>query len=214
MSYTVTEAYNRVLEEADKIGSDYYTLPQVLKAFKKETLNFIGERAKEVESSQEVTDDIRSLVESKLIPFIINPDNPLERIASLPNDYHTKLTINVLYSDGLKARKPLIERHGETNTNTLSPFKKADRMYPVIQQFSNYFNIKTGLSAGSPIQPDKLILIYLKEPTFGKLQSDIIVNLPDQVCELLFSTTANSFLVNTGDIRAELDYKINQNYRK
>jgi hypothetical protein len=56
MAYTVTDAY--ITQEADKLGSDYFPLPDVLKAFKKETLDFIGSRAKEM--NQEVTDDIRT----------------------------------------------------------------------------------------------------------------------------------------------------------
>jgi hypothetical protein len=214
MAYSVTEAYNRILEEADKIGSDYYTLPQVLKAFKKETFDFVGARAAEAEITQEVTDDIRSLVVPAKIAFIPNPDNALEVMAIVPNDYHSRLSINVLYSDGLKARKPTIEKMGEINTNSISPFKKEDRMYPRIQQFSNYFNVITGLSSSSVITPDKLILIYLKKPTFGKALSDQIVNLPDNVCELLFATTANSFKINAGDQRAASTFQINNTYRK
>lgn len=214
MSYTVTEAYNRVLEEADKLGSDYFTIPQMLSAFKKETLDFVGSKAKDAERTQEVTDDIRSLVIPLKIPLLENPDEPLEKIAALPGNYFAKLTLNVLYSDGLKARKPNIERFGESNTNAISPLKKADRMYPTIQQFGNYFNVITGLSATSTIQPDKLLLIYIKRPTFGKLQNDIIVDLPDEVCELLFASTANAFLLNTGDERFQMDFQNNQTFRK
>jgi hypothetical protein len=213
MPYTVTEGYNRVLEEADKLGSDYFTLPQVLKAFKKETLSFVGARAKEAELNQEITDDIRPLLASVLIPFVNNPDSAVEKMATLPNDYHTKLTINVLYNDGIKARKPTIERHGEHNTNMTSPFKKPERMYPLIQQFSNYFNVHTGLALNSTVQPSKLILIYVKQPTFGSVSTNPIVNLPDAVCEYLFAETANSLRQKTGEPSAMADFKLNQTYR-
>lgn len=214
MSYTVNEAYSRVLEEADKLGSDYFSLPQVLKAFKKETLDFVGSRAKEAELNQEVTDDLRSLVLSKLIPFLPNPDNALEKMASLPNDYHTKLSMNVLYTDGLKARIPTVERMGEHNTNSVSPFKKPDRSYPLIQQFSNYFNVITGIGSSATIQPSKLILIYIKKPNFGKLPTDVVVDLSDSVCEYLFASTANHLRLNTGEPSAARDFQINETYRK
>jgi hypothetical protein len=213
MAYTVTAAYNRILEEADKLGSDYFTLPQVLSAFKKETLSFVGARAKEVELNQEVTDDVRSLVESKLIPFVNNPDDSLQKMATLPNDYLRKISINVKYTDGLKARLPTIERHGEHNTNSISPYKKPDRSYPLIQQFSNYFNVHTGIPSDATIQPDKLILIYFKNPTFGSTAEQVVVNLPDDVCEYLFVETANALRLNTGEPSASNDFQINQLFR-
>lgn len=213
MSYKVNEAYTRVLEEADKLGSDYFSLPQVLTAFKKETLDFVGARAKEAEINQEVTDDIRPLVASALIPFIPNPDDSLHKMASLPNNYHTKLSLNVLYTDGLKARTPTIERMGEHNTNSISPYHKAERAYPLIQQFSNYFNVITNIASNATIQPSKLILIYIKNPTFGKLPDDIVVDLSDTVCEYLFAQTANHLRLNAGEPSAIQDFQINQTYR-
>lgn len=213
MSYTVTEAYNRILEEADKLGSDYFSLPQVLKAFKKETLSFVGARAKEIEINQEVTDDIKSLLVPILIPFIDNPDNILEKMATVPNNYHTKVSVNVLYTDGLKARVPTVERHGEHNTNSVSPFRKPEKMYPLIQQFSNYFNVCTGISSGATVQPSKLVLIYIKQPTFGVNGTDVVVNLPDTVCEYLFQETANRLRLNTGEPQAAQDFQFNQTFR-
>lgn len=214
MSYTVNEAYTRVLEEADKLGSDYFSLPQVLTAFKKETLDFVGARAKEAEINQEVTDDLRPLVVPVSIPFIPNPDNALEKMATLPNNYHTKLSINVLYTDGLKSRIPTIERMGEHNTNSISPYKKPERAYPLIQQFSNYFNVITNIPSNAIIQPSKLLLIYIKQPTFGKLPDAIIVDLSDTVCEYLFAATANHLRLNAGEGSAGQDFQINELYRK
>lgn len=213
MSYTVAKAYDRVLEEADKLGSDYFSLPQVLSAFKKETLSFVGARAKEAEINQEVTDDIRSLLVSVLIPFIDNPDDSLQKMATLPNNYHTKLTLNVLYTDGIKARVPTIERHGEHNTNSVSPFKKPERAYPLIRQYANYFNVETGIKASETIQPDKLILIYVKQPTFSSVPNELVVDLPDSVCEYLFAATANHLRLNTGEPSAGNDFQVNQTYR-
>ena len=214
MPYTVAEAYNRVLEEADKLGSDYFDKQQVLSVFKKETLDFVGSKAAEAELNQQVTDDIRSLVIPVSIPLSPNPDNSLEKIASIPSNYFSRLSLNVLYSDGLKARKPTIERFGESNFNAISPYKKADRMYPRIQQFSNYFNVITGLSLSGTVQPSKLMVIYIKNPTFGKLDSDKIVDLPDIVCEYLFVQTAANLGVNSGGTNSAIKFQANQLFRK
>lgn len=214
MAYTVTEAYNRVLEEADKIGSDYFTLPQVLKALKKEVLDFVGARAAEAEMNQQITDDLRPLLGSKAIPFINNPDDALEKMASVPSDYHTRLSVNVLYSDGLKGRQPTIERFGEASFNSVSPYKKAERMYPRIQQYEFYFNVITGLELNSPIQPTKLLLIYIKQPTFGKALNDIVVDLSDTICEQIFANTANALRLQAGEPNAQTNFQINQTYRQ
>lgn len=214
MSYTVSQAYNRVLEEADKLGSDYFSLSQVLSAFKKETYDFIGERTKEAELNQEVTDDMRSLVKPIKLTLVSNPDEDKCFMAMVPNDYHTKLSLNVLYTDGLTSRKPTIDKMGEDNINNLSPLKKPDRMYPLIQQFSNYFNVNPNLPIGSTIQPDKLILIYFKQPSFGVNNNDVVVDLPNQVCELLFAKTATALLLNIGDERATTTYQVNKLFRE
>lgn len=214
MPYTVNQAYNRVLEEADKLGSDYFSKPQVLSAFKKEVLDFVGSRAAEAEINQQVTDDIQPLVASVLIPFIPNPDNALEKMATRPNDYFARLSINVQYSDGLKARKPTIEKFGESIHNAASPFKREDRMYPRIQQFSSYYNVITGIPINATIQPSKLILIYVKNPTFGKLDSDLVVNLNDTVCEYLFVQTAANLGINSGGTNAGTKFQANQLFRK
>jgi len=213
MSYTVSQAYTRILEEADKIGSDYFTLDQCLRAFKKEALSFVGSKAKEVELNQEVTDDIRSLLVPVLIPFVNNPDNALEKMATVPANYHTKVSVNVLYTDGLKARVPTLERHGEHNTNSISPFRKPERLYPLIQQFSNYFNVHTGLAINATVQPSKLVLIYIKKPTFGALTTDVVVDLTDSVCEYLFAETATHLRLNAGEPQAAQDFQINQTFR-
>lgn len=213
MSYTVSQAYERILEEGDKLGSDYFTLPQVLAAFKKETLSFVGSKAKQVELNQEITDDLRPLLVPTLISFIPNPDNNLEKMATVPNNYHTKVSVNVLYTDGLKARQPLVERHGEHNTNSVSPYRKANKQYPLIQQFSNYFNVVTNIASDATVQPSKLILMYIKNPTFGAIGTDSVVNLSDSVCEYLFGETANHLRFKTGDPSAPQDFQVNQAYR-
>ena len=70
MAYTVSEAYKRVLDEADKMGSDYMPLPEMLSLFKKETLGFVRERAKDIEKNQEITTDLVPLIKPLSIPLI------------------------------------------------------------------------------------------------------------------------------------------------
>lgn len=210
---TVTKAYMRVLEEVDKIGSDYFSLPQVLSALQKEVWNFVDSRCKEIEITQEVTDDIRSLVIPNKIDLMPNPDEPGEYMAALPNNYHRLLKLNIVFSDNIIARKPRVERFGEHNTNIANPYKTPTRAYPLIQQFSNYFNVITNLPVGGIITPTQMTIIYVKKPTFGTQQSQPVVDLPDAVCEHLFAKTAEALLFNTGDPRGPVDFQVNKTYR-
>lgn len=212
--YTVIQAYNRILEEADKLGSDYFSLPQVLAAFKKEVLDFVGARAKEAELTETVTNDVRPLVVLANIPLIDNPDFPTQKIASIPNNFHTRLTLNVEYTDKHRARKPTVERFGEHNANMVNPNKRPSKQYPLIQQFSDYYNVHTNIPPLDAVQPETLVLMYIKYPTFGEAQAAPVVNLPDTVCELLFSATAAALMNNVGEPRGQVNFQIDQTFRK
>lgn len=212
--YTVAEAHIRVLQETDKAGSDYFDLKRVLDEFQKVTWDFVGARAKEIEITQEVTDDIRTLLRSEKINLNNDPDNNLIKMAALPNQYYRRLKINVLFSDGIASRKTTVQRHGEADVNLLNPLKKPDRSYPLVTQFDSYFSVDTGLRSGDIIVPEKLLLVYLKKPNFGKQQTAAVVDLPDDVCEHLFAMTANSLLNGIGDERTATDFQIENTYRK
>ena len=62
ITYTVTEVKNKINQFADKLGSDYFTLPVLLNRFETSTWDFVGEKLKEIEATQTVTDDISPLI--------------------------------------------------------------------------------------------------------------------------------------------------------
>lgn len=212
MAYTVSEAYNKVLDEADKMGSDYMPLPEMLSLFKKETLGFVREKAKDIEKNQEITTDLVPLVKPLSIALIPNPDVPHQQIASRPSDYINRARVNVQYTDLMIARQPSVIKHGEIDSANASPFKRASKMYPIITQFEDYFNVDSGIRSTETIQPMSLILTYIRTPIFGSDLDDVIVDLDDTVCEMLFSRTANQFMVNKGDPRVQMSVQYKETF--
>lgn len=209
MAYTVNDAYNIVLQEADKMGSDYFPLPAVLARFKTEALDFVGKRAAEVEITQQVTDDIRQLVTLQQITTTVNADEAQCYNAALPLNYHTRFNVKVQYSDGTSADRPTLERIGEHNHNMQDPFKKPTKAYPLVMQMSDFFKIYTGGAVAT-----KLWLTYLKRPTFGVNGGDTVVNLSDDAVEDILKKTAAALHMVTGDPRAPMEIQVNQLSRK
>lgn len=209
MAYTVNEAYTLVLQEADKMGSDYFTLDAVLKRFRTCAYDFVGSKAAEIERTQQVTDDIRPLV--KMAPIAATPSVVEAQVynAAMPSDYHTRLSIIVEYNTGSRSVKPKIERIGEHNTNMADPFNNAHPDYPLIKQMSDFFEIYPG----GPVAT-QIFLTYLKKPTFGVNLGDLIINLPIAATEEILKQTAASLTLTTGDQRAASEYQVNATSRK
>ena len=212
MAYTVSQAYNRTLEEADKMGSDYFSLPEFLNLFQKEVWDFVRDRTKDVELTQEVTDDMRPLIERASLPLIPSTVDASDKMAAIPVDYYRRMRVNVRYNDQTLGREPQVIKHGEADFNEVSPFRKPSKEYPQITQYSDFFNVKTNISIANLIQPTQLILIYIKKPIINRNETDVIINLDDSVCELLFGRTANSFMVTKGDARAQMAFQHEETY--
>lgn len=209
MAYTVQVAYMKVLEAADKMGSDYFPQPLVLSRFKTVTYDFLGQKAKEIEMNQEVTDDIKSLVVHAPIAPIPDPNEANCWLASQPLNYHTRLAVIVKYVDGTSSRMPTVERIGEHNSNLANPFKNPTKDYPLIQQMGDYFKIYPGNNNVS-----KFYLSYLRKPIFGINDNDMIVDLPVQVVEALINDVATSLIAKSGDPRTPVDIQVNESFRK
>ena len=212
--YTVLEAYRKTLEEADKMGSDLLTLPVFLMKFKSTSLEFIGARAAEIERTQQITTDIRDLVVPTKRALTPDPDVLGLHMASFPNDYFERIRLNVQYNDGLLSRQPLIIRHGEVDNANINPNKRAEKDYPHITQYSNYFSINTGIPSINTVQPSNLILTYVKQPTFGASVNDPVINLNDIVVTFIISRVADDFRMEKGDPTAPGQVQWTETFRK
>lgn len=213
MAYTVSQAYTRVLQEADKMGSDYLSLPEFLNVFQKEVYDFVENATKNIEETQLITDDIRPLVKTSELGLVTSSVDSKDVMAAIPLDYFRRARINVIYSDNTLAREPEIIRHGEADYANISPYKKASKNYPVITQHSDFYNVKTNISSGALVQPDKLLIVYIKKPVINTNLNDIITELNDSVCEFLFGRTANSFMITKGDPRGQVSFQHEESFR-
>lgn len=213
MAYTVSQAYTRTLQEADKMGSDYFTLPEFLNVFQKEVYDFVENATKDIEETQLITDDIRPLIKTSELALVVSSIDPKDTMAAIPLDYFRRARINVIYTDNVLAREPQIIRHGEADYSNISPYKKATKEYPIITQHSDFFNVKTNIFVGSLIQPSKLLVTYVSKPVINKLEHEIITSLNDSVCELLFGRAANSFMATKGDPRVQMTFQHEESFR-
>lgn len=214
---TVNEAYNKALEEADKNGSDYFSLPQFLVFFKNATYDFLGSRVKDVEASQTITDDIRPLVITNGLNLVYDINDPEvfnEMFTAIPSNYYRGIRLNVKYNDGSVAREPNFIRHGEEDHVYSNPNKRPTKDYPLIKELSNVFRVVTNLPVNGTLQASKLICVYVKHPTFGSSGPDKIVDLPIDVVYLLTQRTANSFMETKGDARVGTSIQYRELFRK
>lgn len=210
MAYTTQEAYNIALGQADKMGSDYFTLPQVLVFFKTATYDFLARRIKVIEKTQEITEDIKALLVVAPLAAIVNTEEPNCYMVAQPSNFHTRLRIAVQYTDQIMARMPRLERHGEANSNTADPLNSPTKHYPLILQLADTYNIYTDF----PVL--RMFLTYIKHPTFGTAANPTgqILNLPAQVVEEIIKITVNDYMVSKGDPRSQIVAQNTESFRK
>lgn len=209
--YTVQEVYDKTLQQADKMGSDYLALPEALSRLKKAAYDFIGQKSAQVEKTQEVTEDLQSLV--KIAPFIpvIDPNVTGTFLVPFPNDFFHRLRITVFYGTTEKSRLPRFQKFGEANTNEVSPYKKPDRKYPLITNYSDYMNINTGGAI-----PSKIAFTYFKKPVFGTEanMAGVWLELPVQAIEEILALMIAEWMVQKGDSRGPSEFQLKETYRQ
>jgi hypothetical protein len=212
MDYKLSSVHQKLKELSDKMGSDYFVLPVFLNFFETATYDFIGEKLKIIEKTQEITDDIRQLIPAPTdIDIIVDPNDSTRYIAPLPSNYHRVVAYDIFYADDKKCRRADLIRQAEYNTARLNPNTMPTAEYPLILQFDSTFQI----DAGSAV-PLKFKLTFCKKPTFattGKL-STRIVNLSDEAIEKILKMTVTSLFNKTADERSGQSYQLQETYRK
>jgi hypothetical protein len=212
MEYTLSEVNDKIQEFADKLDSDYFTLPVILDHFETATYDFIDEHLKEVEKTQHVTDAIRSLVIPGSLAIIKDPLDTTRYIAALPVNYHRLISYDVIYSDNTRCRRADLKKHSEYYPNLNNPNQKPTKYYPVILQENNMFQIDCGNKA----VPKTLKAHYCKLPTFATpTQANTrIVNLPNDSIEKILLSTVTRLFNTTGDQRTQSNYQLQESFAK
>lgn len=210
MDYILSNVHLKIKQFADKVGSDYFPLPVILNFFETSTLDFIGERLKHIEKTQEITDDIAPLIVNGNL--IIAPTSYLsdKYTAAIPTNYHRLVSYDVLYEDGTRCRRADLLRQAEYHTARNNPNREPTKQYPIILQESNVFQIDAGVTI-----PHRLSIMYCKKPSFATTgESTVrIVNLSDEAIEKILYKTVMNLFNKTGDQRIETTAKLEESYR-
>ena len=212
MDYTVSQVKKKINQLSDKMGSDYFTLPQILNFFETATYDFVGERLKHVEKTQEITDDIRNLISSPVnLPAIEDPNISGRYIVAVPPNYLRQVAYDVYYEGNVRCRSSKIIRHAEYINALNNPNKRPSKDYPVILQFDSVWEIDAGGT-----QPLHLRLTYGKKPNFATTgePNTRIVNLPDDAIEKIMKITVTNLFGTTADERQQPSYQLQEAYRE
>jgi len=213
MSYTVDHLYKKVLEQSDKMGSDFFTLEYVMNRLETATYDFIGETVKFLENTQEIRDDLLPLYKPYKLPVVLLDAAEGSYLMALPDDY-----MHLMSARGVDAvvnvRETTLIRHGQDEIFLQDPDTRPYPEYPLV------FAYDTFLKLYSPGAPTHVQGFYIKKPTFGlysvhdDIETEIAVNLPDHSTEKIVKQIVNDIFVATGDERAQIQYVNKETYRK
>lgn len=211
MDYLLSEVKLKLNQLSDKMGSDYFVLPVLLSFFETATYDFVGERLKHIELTQEITDDIKPLIIPKNLPIDEDPNEAGRYIASLPTDYHRLIAQDVFYANNVRCRRSDLIRHAEYSTYKGNPNKQPTKLYPLIMQFADVFQI----DAGGEV-PTIMKIVYCKKPSFATTNdlNTRIVNLPDDAIEKILKVTVTNLFNKTADERTQSSYQLQETYRR
>lgn len=211
MAYTVEHLYKKVLEQSDKMGSDFFSLEYVMNRAETATYDFIGETVKFLENTQEIRDDLMPLYKPFLLPAVSQSDGTY--LVALPDDYMHLMSVAAI-DPNVKVRETTLIRHGQDEIFMHDPDTKPTAEYPLVSAYSTYLKL---ISPGSPTH---LKGYYIKKPTFGAygphddIETEIAIDLPDHSTEKIIKQLVNDIFVATGDPRAEIQYVNKETYRK
>jgi len=214
MAYTINHLYKKVLEGADKMGSDFFPIEYVMNKLQTATYDFIGETVKYIENTQEIRDDIRTLYKPFNIPTIKDPNDDSYMSIALPNDYLHLMQVKVIDAN-VEVRKTRLIRHGQEEIFETNPNTQATAMYPTVVLYSDILRILSSDGTPTAIQG-----FYLMKPTFGLYSRhddwdyEIAVNLPDQATDKIIKIIINDIFIAVGDPRAQAQYLSTETYRK
>jgi hypothetical protein len=213
MAYTVDHFYKKVLEGADKMGSDFFTLEYVMNRLETSAFDFIGETVKFIENTQEIRDDLLPLYKPFLLPVIPDPTEDETYLMALPNDYLHLMTVRGIDSE-VTVRETTLIRHGQDEIFLQDPDTKPLAEYPLISAHENYLKLY------SPGSPTDIRGYYVKRPTFGAysvhddIETEIAIDLPDASTEKIIKQIVNDIFIAVGDPRAQMQYTNKETYRK
>lgn len=211
MDYTLEGVHYTLQQFADKVDSDYFTLPELLNHFSVSANKFISERLDNIEKTQQITDDILPLIVPGNLDIIQDPSDPSRYIAALPARYLRLVSYDILYADGTKCRRADKIRQAEYKTNSNNPYRRGTKHEPIILQENNLFQIDAG-----PGVPSNMVLRYAKKPSIAKTNQKTtrIINLPDSSIDKILLDTVTRLFNRTADQRTQSNLILEDSFKK
>jgi hypothetical protein len=211
MDYTLEGVHYVLQQFADKVDSDYFTLPELLSHFSVSANKFISERLDNVEKTQQITDDILPLVTPGNLDVIQDPNDASRYIAALPVKYLRLMSYDLIYSDGTRCRRADKMRQAEYSTASNNPYKRGSKQYPIILQENSLFQIDAG-----PGIPVSMVIKYCKKPSIAKTNQKTtrIINLPDEAIDKIILDTITRLFNRTGDQRTQSNLILEDAFKK
>jgi hypothetical protein len=104
-----------------------------------------------------------------------------------------------------------VMRQAEYTTAVLNPNRKPTKLYPIILQENNLFQV----DAGGEV-PEAMDIRYCKKPSFATTgqPNKRIVNLPDEAIENILLITVTRLFANTGDQRSQSNFQLEEAFNK
>lgn len=210
MAYTIKYTYEKYLDEMDKIGSDFLTIPYMMKKIISSTYDFIGKTIKYIENTEEISEDIRPLYK----PFSLNTVKLEEKKWGIvyPDDFMYLLRANVI-DQNVVVRKTNVIRNSQLDIYLRNPHTRPTAHYPIVVRNSDILTI---ISDGNPIKLDG---VYVKKPIFGNyaegidIDKEIIVNLPDIAVEKILQLAVKSTYKSLNDERYDAQNRETDDFR-
>lgn len=217
IQYTIEYCDKYIDELLDKMGSDYFPLPIKMGRFVSTTLDFIRENTIYMEASQEISDDIKTLlVRTNMVMAPIAGSIGMFEVPE-PNDYIRLVAVEPYARiNGVltkKFKKIHIIKEGQRLAYERDPFREPSAFYPQVYRNTNVFEVNVGKDTDTY---DTAKVSYIKFPTFGDIlvDTDIIVNLPPIAIEKIMLKVAESLRFTTADESAAAIYQFDQTFGK
>lgn len=205
----------------DKMGSDYFPLLVKFERFKTMTYDFIRENTQYLEVSQEVSDDLKTLLVRTKSEIVKDADSFASNIWDLPEpaDYCRLVSVLPLILDSvtgremIKAKEVKIIKEGQNQAYKRDPFRIATAEYPNVLREANMFKIDVGADTTTYY---KALLHYIKNPAFAVIANpdERIVNLSNIAIEKICLNTADSLRLTTGDATSTPNIQYNSSFGK
>lgn len=187
----VSEYLEQVREEMDKSGQPYFESSDLVRRFEIATYSFLEQNIEFMQFNQKAREDLGDLT----IPFDIS--NNVNGLFSFASNFYRLISVEATKSN--ESNPLIIVQSNDLGKLKKDPFHSPTKDYPKAEFYGKGLLI-------DPV-PDKITGFYLKNPTFGSLDNDnLIEGLPIYIQYHIIKAVELGLMTTTGDERYQLQY--------